>query len=227
MDTRASVTDLDIARLAIMRRLARGTAHAMNNALTAAMGETSFALDELKGGGHGAAEACEAAQNALQRCARLCRSLSLADQGAARQAGPVDLVLMVRDLERWLDDAIGGAQCLRVEAPDRHIPVAGAAEDLELLVMGLVSYAADQAIGTEVTLRVEACEPPSLVVDAHCAGMPADSAVPLSDPSGASDAMTGRMLAAFRELVAGLGGSWQPETLSAEAWRLTLRLPSS
>ncbi len=223
------VDDLAIARLAVMRRLARGTAHAMNNALTAAMGETSFALDEL----HGAAEtkvvseACEAAQSALRRCARLCRSLSLADQGARAEGEPVDLVRTVRDLERWLDDAIGGAQCLRVEAPDERVTIAGHADEIELLVMGLVVYAADRAIGTEVSLQVVAGVPCSLVLDAHASAMPADSVGPLLDPASADDPIVATTLASFRDLVLGLGGEWLPEVRGAEAFRLTLKIPTA
>lgn len=227
--TISPVEGLDIARLAVMRRLARGTAHAMNNALTAAMGETSFALDELQGGGDRKVtmEACEAAQTALRRCAQLCRSLSLADQCGASEDEPVDLVRTVRDLERWLDEAIGGAQCLRVDAPDEHVTVAGRPEEIELIVMGLVVYAADRTIGTEVGLRVIPGDPCSLVLDAHAAAMPADSLAPLIDPGSAHDPITAQTLAAFRSAVQELGGEWLPEARSAESWRLTLRLPAA
>jgi len=235
MNSATQIRGLDLARLVVMRRLAKGTAHAMNNALTSAMGETSFALDELRGDGNSkvTAEACEAAQLALHRCAGLCRSLSLADQDldppGACPAGSSDLILLVRDLERWLDEAIGGAQCLRVEAPDETAIVVGRSKDLQLLVMGLVAFAADRTIGTEVTLQVEpnaAHRHTELVLTAYAASMPAGSLNPLVDPTTATDALQASTLSAFRDLVIDLGGDWEPESLSSDRFRLTLRLPN-
>ena len=165
-DTSSTPDPLQLARLAVLRRLGMGTAHAMNNALTAAMGEASFLLEDRKADAE-VAEACRLILASLERCARLSHAWLGRSHCGQQGDGVVDLVRLVRDLERWLDEAIGSRRSLTVEAPDDLVLVAGDTEDLELLVMALVTFGADQDLGAELELRVEGGSPPSLVVEGH------------------------------------------------------------
>ena len=65
----------EIARLELLRRLALGAAHTLNNAFTAILGETLCLADERKGDPV-VTEACSLIQSEVERCARLTRQVA-------------------------------------------------------------------------------------------------------------------------------------------------------
>jgi len=222
--TSPSPDPLQLARLAVLRRLGMGTAHAMNNALTAAMGEASFLLEDHKED-PGVAEACRLILASLDRCARLSHAWLRRSHPGQQGDGEVDLVRLVRDLERWLDEAIGSRRALTVEAPDDLVLVTGDTGELELLVMALVAFGADQDLGAELVLRVDGGTPASLVVEGRAGAAAQGAAEILAEPARSKDPIVACTLVAVQEKVRELGGSFAAEAVDPDRWRATIRLP--
>ena len=122
----------EIARLAVLWRLAAGAAHSLNNALTAILGEASFLSDDHKDDPQ-VVEGCDAIIAEVDRCARLTRGVLARRHPAQGRSAEVDLVRLVGDLGRMLHETLGRRIELDVALPDDLLLVAGDAEALELL----------------------------------------------------------------------------------------------
>ncbi|MAE96737.1 MAG: hypothetical protein CL910_18980 [Deltaproteobacteria bacterium] len=226
MGTDTALPRARIAQLAALRRLGQGTAHAMNNALTAALGETGFLLEDYKDDPE-VSEACQAIQRALQRCASLSHALLTHSQPPGPAEAEVDLVRLVRDLEPWLDESIGSRRALSVEAPDDLVMVTGAPADLRLVLMVLVSFAAERGEDAEVAIRVEGGEPAVLAVDITARARAEEAVGWLGDPVSAPDPLDACSLGAARDIIAAMGGRWQVESDGPERWQVRAEMPTS
>lgn len=217
----------DVARLETLRRLAMGAAHALNNAFTTLVGEASF-LQEDRKDDPVVAEACDTMLAELDRCTRITRAL-LARRDPSQRGGEVDLVRLVRELAALLQETLGRQHELEVELPDDLVPVEGPADDVELLVLALVHYAADGADGP-TALRV-AVEPDRgdgaahLRLEVRGAGIPAEAEALLLAPERAADPLTAVLLEAVAALVTRLGGSRHAARTAPDAWTARIALP--
>ncbi|MCP5059864.1 MAG: hypothetical protein GY937_24440 [bacterium] len=226
-----SLPAAEIARLAVMRRLAMGTAHAMNNALTIAVGEAGFLHEDYKED-PAIVEACQAILTSIDRCARLTQAL-LYRSDPAQSSGEAgsDLVRVVRDLERWLREAIGSRNSLQIDAPDDLVVVAAPEHELELLVMGLISFAADQTQGAcELQLRVEldaAGNSAVLRLEVSCDDVPDEFVVSLEDAGRAARPRDRVLLEALHEQVIQRGGAWHVARIDPQSLSLIVRLPTA
>ena len=124
----------EIARLELLRRLAIGAVHTLNNAFTAVLGETLCLADERK---HDplVSEACDLIQGEVERCARLTRSIAVHVQRRESALEETDLAALVRGLEPLLRDTVSRSVAIAIEVPDVCVLVRGPGEDLELLVL--------------------------------------------------------------------------------------------
>ncbi len=132
-DAREALAE-EIARLELLRRLAMGAAHTLNNAFTAILGETLCLADERK---HDplVAEACDLIQGEVERCARLTRSIATRVQRRESALEETNLAALVRGLEPLLRETVSRSVAMAVEVPDICVVVRGPGEDLELLVL--------------------------------------------------------------------------------------------
>lgn len=217
-----------VARLEGLRRLAMGAAHALNNAFTTLVGETSF-LQEDRKADPVVTEACDTILAELDRCTRITRALLARRSPPQRGADEVELVRLVRDLGLLLQETLGRQHHLVVETPDELAPVAGSADELETLVLALVHYAADTAGGSSTLhLRVE---PPAhgevrLCVEVQAPRLPADSPQTFLAPDRARDPVTAAVLAAVDEMTVRLGGRREATHPAPDAWCARISLPA-
>lgn len=139
---------VEAARLEAHARLARGVAHALNNALTAALGELGFLREDRKGDA-AVVEACDVVAHEIERCARLVRAL-LARRHADREPerGGLDLVRATREAAGLARAALGRSASLEVRAPDDLVLIAADASSIELLVLLLVQEGAERIGGS-------------------------------------------------------------------------------
>lgn len=198
----------EVARLEVERRLARGAAHAVNNALTAILGETSLLEDAHK---HlpDVAEACDAIRNEVERCGRIWRSV-LSPRPSANQGGDrVDLVRLVADVGLLLDRTLGRRVDLEARVPE-DAPFGCVGADLvETLLFALVFHATDVhpnalRMRLEVTPR-EGRVVASLAVESADGGT--DAAEAMLDPARAANDAMRTALETLPELVRRSGGS--------------------
>ena len=217
-----------VARLEALRRLAMGAAHALNNAFTTLVGEASF-LQEDRKDDPVVAEACETMMAELDRASRITRALLVRRHPSQRGGGEVDLVRLVRELSTLLRETLGSQHHLEVELPDDLVAVAGAAEDLELVVLTLVHYAADGARGaTRMRLAVEPDDgsgSTGLRLEVRGDGLPPDADALLLAPHRAPDPLMAVELEALASLVAALGGSRHAARTAPDAWTARIALP--
>ena len=124
----------EIARLELLRRLATGAAHTLNNAFTAILGETLCLADERK---HDplVSEACDLIQGEVERCARLTRSIAARVQRRENVLEETNIAALVRGLEPLLRETVSRSVAMAIEVPDVCVLVRGPGEDLELLVL--------------------------------------------------------------------------------------------
>ena len=132
-DAREALAE-EIARLELLRRLAVGAAHTLNNAFTAILGETLCLADERK---HDplVSEACDLIQGEVERCARLTRSIAARVQRRENALEETNIAALVRGLEPLLRETVSRSVAMAVEVPDVCVVVRGPGEDLELLVL--------------------------------------------------------------------------------------------
>jgi C4-dicarboxylate-specific signal transduction histidine kinase len=219
-----------IARLEALRRLSMGAAHAMNNAFTTLVGEASFLHDDRK---HDpvVAEACQTLLAELDRCARITRALLARRHPSQQGAAEVDLVRLVRELGALLRETLGRQHDLGLDLPDDVVPVRGEADDVELLVLGVVHYAADAARGaTALQLGVGTDEDGRralLRLEIRGTGLPEDAERAFLDPGQAADPLAVVILDAVAELVTRLGGTRHAERTAPDAWAACIDLPLS
>ena len=198
----------EIARLAVLWRLAAGAAHSLNNALTAILGEASFLSDDHKDDPQ-VVEGCDAIIAEVDRCARLTRAVLARRHPAQGRSAEVDLVRLVGDLGRMLHETLGRRIELDVALPDDLLLVAGDAEALELLCLALVHFASDlQQDGAR--LRVGVGRGPgsaeiSLSVAVHAAGLPEGAARRVLEPGTIASPLERVALEAARRVAAAHG----------------------
>jgi signal transduction histidine kinase len=143
-DAREALAE-EIARLELLRRLAMGAAHTLNNAFTAILGETLCLADERK---HDplVSEACDLIQGEVERCARLTRSIAARVQRRENALEETNIAALVRGLEPLLRETVSRSVAMAVEVPDVCVVVRGPGQDLELLVLLVAHRLAHTAI---------------------------------------------------------------------------------
>jgi C4-dicarboxylate-specific signal transduction histidine kinase len=176
----------ETARLAVLWRLAAGAAHSLNNALTAILGEASFLCDDHKDDPR-VVEGCDAIIAEVDRCARLTRAVLARRPSAQGRGAEVDLVRLVGDLARMLDETLGRRIELEVALPDDLLVVMGDGADLELLCLALVHFASDLQPGS-ARLRLGVEPGPgsgeiSLGVALHATDLPEGAARRVLEPA--------------------------------------------
>ena len=126
----------EIVRLELLRRLAMGAAHTLNNAFTGILGETLCLLDERKGD-PAVVEACGVIQNEVERCARLTRLVALRAQTREPLLDEADLGALLRGVEALLRETVSRSLAIRIATPEPGLCVRGSVEDCELLVLSV------------------------------------------------------------------------------------------
>jgi hypothetical protein len=172
-----------VARAELLRGLALGAAHSLNNAFTGVLGETLGLLDERKDDPV-IVEACSAIRGEIERCARLTRALTTCIQPRRGLLEETDLAALVRALQPLVRETVTRAVAIEYAIPDAPVLVRGPAADLELLVLLLVQRVL-AAAGSSGTLRLHV--EPGRVQGA----LPTDSDGPRG---GAGDAAPGVVL---------------------------------
>jgi C4-dicarboxylate-specific signal transduction histidine kinase len=218
----------EVARLEVERRLARGAAHTVNNALTAILGEASL-IEEMHKDLAGVAEACSAIRQEVERCGRIWRTVFAPRPSTNHAPGRVDLVRLVADLGILLQRTLGRRVEIEARVPD-EAPVARAdAGHVETLLLALVHHATDLCPGSlrlllEVTAR-DRGPAVALRVESTDAA-PESTAVALLDPATASNDATRTALEALPALVRD-GGGTLASRVEAGAARVELSLPAA
>jgi hypothetical protein len=142
----------EVARLELLRRLALGAAHTLNNAFTAILGETLCLADERKGDPV-VTEACALIQSEVERCARLTRQIATRVQRRESVLDETNVATLVRSLEPLLRETVTRSVAIDLDVPDRGVLVRGPGEDLELLVL-LVAHRLARLPGRGAVLRI-------------------------------------------------------------------------
>lgn len=142
----------EIARLELLRRLALGAAHTLNNAFTAILGETLCLADERKGDPV-VTEACSLIQSEVERCARLTRQIATRVQRRESVLDETNVATLVRTLEPLLRETVTRSVAIDFDVPDRGLLVRGPGEDLELLVL-LVAHRLARLPSRGAALRI-------------------------------------------------------------------------
>jgi signal transduction histidine kinase len=124
----------EIARLELLRQLAMGAAHSLNNAFTAILGETLCLADERKADPL-VSEACALIQSEVERCARLTRHVATRVQRRESALEETNLAALVRGLESLLRETVSRSVAIDLAVPESNVLVRGPSEDLELLVL--------------------------------------------------------------------------------------------
>ena len=127
----------ELAGLEVLRQLALGASHTLNNALTAILGEVQV-LAEDRDGDSDAGAACSSIRREVERCARLARALC---ERGARRGGEttldtqVDLAALAGRLAPLLRDTVTRGVEIAWQVPDDAGAVHGARADVERLVL--------------------------------------------------------------------------------------------
>jgi len=179
-------------KLEAVGRLAGGVAHDFNNLLTAIVGDATLLLDELPQGHEGRVHV-DGILDASSRAAHLSKSLLAFSRRQPLRPRPVDLVEVVRGVERLVRRVVGEDVVLQVELPGAPLPVVADPSQLEQVLVNLCTNARD-AMPRGGRLR--------LVVDA----------VALDDGEAAARGLKGPGLHA-RLTVADTGEGIRPEDL--------------
>lgn len=217
-----------VARLEAICRLAMGVAHTLNNSFTTVIGEASLMLEDRKKDDL-VVEGCETILAELDRCTKLTRALLVRRDPNQAGSGEVNMVRLVRELGALLPDTLGRMNQLAVNAPDDILLVRGDPGDLELLVLTLVHYAADQTAGpTRLTLFLDT-EPAEgkirLCVAAQGSDRPDEMAQAVADPSRAADETARACLENAARIVRTLGGSICASSTGPDSWSAHALLP--
>jgi signal transduction histidine kinase len=218
---------VEVARLAVLTRLALGAAHVLHNAFTAVLGEAAFLAEERKDDPL-VAESCDTMTLELERCARITRGLVARRRPGQGGAPGVDLVRLVRELGPLLGETLGRGHRLALRAPDELVLAAGDAATLELLVAGLVQYAADHSGGgAEIRLSIEGGAAAVVQLEVSVARLDGDVVSAVLDPRRAADAPTRALLQGLAEAVRRLGGACWAAATAPDAWAVRVRLPAA
>lgn len=218
----------EVARLEALRRLSMGAAHALNNAMTAAMGEASLLGEERKRDPL-VAESSAAMLGELERCARITRGLLTRRHPSQGGGDDLDLVRSVRELGNVLSETLGRQHRLQVVYPDDILPVRADAESLELLILALVHYAADHSGGNA---RIHLSVQPDaerryaeLRLEVSAPSLPEYAAAAVADPSQAPDAVTQLSLESVARIAAALDAPRHANATGPDAWAALVQIP--
>lgn len=218
----------EVARLEALRRLAMGAAHALNNAMTAAMGEASLLGEERKED-RLVAEASASMLGELERCARITRALLTRRHPSQGGRRDVDLVRTLRELGNVLAETLGRQHDLQVAYPDDLLPVRADAPSLELLLLALVHYAADHS-GGSAEIRLSA-QPDAerryaeVRLEVTAPTLPEYASAAVVDPSRAPDAVTRLSLESVARVAAALDAPRHAAATGPDAWAALVRIP--
>ena len=119
-----------------------------------------------------------------------------------------DLVRLVRDLQPWLDDAIGSRRALTVDVPDDMVLALGSTPAFELWLMTPVAFAADAGDSVEVRLALRLEPELALSVEARGCDAAEDAAAWIERPATCEDAVLCASFAALHELARHLERGW-------------------
>jgi hypothetical protein len=158
----------ELAGLEVMRHLALGSAHTLNNALTAILGEVQLLAEDC--GDRDVGAACTSIRREVERCARLTRALC--ECGARRGREPaldpqVDLAALARRLAPLLRDTVSRGVDIDWQLPDDAGPVYGDRTDVERLVL-LSAYRLVRGAPSGASLRIAldpSTQPPELAFE--------------------------------------------------------------
>jgi len=163
----------ELASLEVLRHLALGAAHTLNNALTAILGEVQVLADRDAASDVGAASS--SIRREVERCARLARALG---EGGARRRGErtldpqVDLAALARRLAPLLRDTVTRAVEIGWQVPDDAGGVHGERADVERLVL-LSAYQLVRGAASGSRLNISlapSAEAPELVLELRAPG---------------------------------------------------------
>jgi signal transduction histidine kinase len=142
-----------VLQLTSIDRLAIGSAHALNNAFTAVLGEVSLLLDDYRED-PAVVEACAAIRLEVEQCAQIMRAIGLHRSHAAQSDEEVDLVRVTREVEGLLRATRGRRIGLVFETGEDALPVRGGAQPFaSLLVTAAHLLASVMSSGETLTVQ--------------------------------------------------------------------------
>jgi signal transduction histidine kinase len=197
----------EVLQLTSIDRLAIGSAHSLNNAFTAVLGEVGFLLDDYKED-PAIVEACEAIRRELERCAQLVRAIGLHRSHAAQSDDEVDLVRVTRDVEGLLRASMGRRIGLALETGEDALLVRGGAQPFaSLLVTAAHLLASVMSSGETLTVRARRARARAYAMLELVAPRAGHEMVePFRDPSLAANGDARVALAAIHGVLRALGG---------------------
>ena len=230
----ASLPVAEAARLVALERLYAGALHALNNALTAIGGEAGFLLEHAKPN-PAVEEACQAVLAQVERCGRLTHRV-LGQRAACQEGAPrelpsretgeeLDLVRVADAVRELLGETLGARIQLRIEAPVEPLPVRGARDAFELLIVSLVHHAAESAPGAvqlHLAIAANAGEP-CLDLPVEAREQVANAAESLLDPRLAGSPLERARLEWIASATAALGGRCHAQRTGPCGWTARLR----
>ena len=176
--SRAALDPAEVLGLEALRRTALGVAHALGNALTAVLGETSLLRLERKRD-RIVAEACAAIESEVQRSAEALGTLRGRLQPLDRcTEAETDLVTWATKLAASLRPCLSRRFTLTIEHPDDLVLVRGAPQTLELVASVLAHRVLEacEASG-ELVLRIrEEGELASVEIELRAEGLAPEAA---------------------------------------------------
>ena len=145
----------EIAQLELLRGLAPGAAHTLNNALAAILAEVQLLAEERKGD-PAVAECCASIEREIERCARLARALSERSarlHTAIASDAEVDLVVLARRVAPLLRDTVSRSIGIEWQLPGGAEMVRGERSDVERLLL-LAAYGLARGAPAGAALQV-------------------------------------------------------------------------
>jgi len=213
-------------------RLAAGIAHDFNNLLTVIFGQADFAMlgENLSEGTRGALMEI---RRSAERGVALTRRMTAFARDERIELQPVDLNRLIGDLEATLRSLLGPDHELRLEREPKLAFARADPEQLERVLLNLVTNARDASVpGQPVLVRTEETVDHGRFVSVAVIdrGVGMDEAVrrrifePLFTTKDAGVG-SGLGLATVHKLVAGLGGRIQVESAPGEGSTFRVLLP--
>lgn len=219
------------SRLESIGRLAGGVAHDFNNYLTAIMGSSSLALEDLPPGSPARAS-IEVAIQAARRASEVTRRLLTFARRGPGVAAVVDPCRVVEDLARMLPRLLGEDVELRLELDREAGRVRIDPTQLEQVLVNLAVNARDaMPVGGELALRVrrdEVGDAVVLEVEDDGIGMDEEQLAHVFEPFVTTKPEghgTGLGLATCYGIVTGAGGEIRIDSRPGEGTVVRVRLP--
>jgi len=138
-----------------------GIAHDFNNLLSSILGSTELALAEM-----GAEDPTRTHMEEIHRAAEhgtdLCQQMLAYAGKTAPQRGPIDLIELIREMDRLFRISISRDIELKVDAPPSLAPIRGDASQIRQIVLNLIINASEAFEGQPGTITIrmgeEFCE---------------------------------------------------------------------